>query len=149
MVKTIVPWLLTITTFSMLPLLIKDGLLLPTISLSVLYLTLVHNLDSLMTIGEERPRSVSSRIKSPAPLPPVTMTDTITKRLSVLSILGCAVLTLLAQAVPAPARFPFLWPLLISVYSAAHFMAALIFFNFLQISSSEEFGIKETKKKTN
>jgi len=151
-VRTIVPWLLTITTFSMLPLLIKDGLLLPTLSLSVLYLTLVTNLDSLQTIGEERPRSVSSRITmSPAPLPPVTMTQTITKRISAVSILGCVILTLLTMTVPAPETLPFLWPLLICVYSAAHFMAAFVFFNFLQFSSSEEkLGMKATrKKKTN
>ena len=145
--RTIVPWLLTISTFSMLPLLIKDGLLLPTLSLSVLFLTLIHSLDNLKTIGEEKPRSVSQRIQSPAPLPAVTMTETITKCLAKLSLAGCVVLILLSQSFPAPEKFPFLWPLLICIYSAAHFIAALIYFHFLQFSSPEDLSLKAKKKK--
>ena len=49
--KIILPWILTISTFSMTPLLIKDGLLIPTISLSALYLTVISNIDNLATIG--------------------------------------------------------------------------------------------------
>ena len=110
-VRTVVPWLLTITTFSMLPLLIKDGLLLPALSLSVLYLTLVHNLESLKTIGTERPRSVTSSrsLKSPAPLPVDTKAEIVTKRLSVISLLGCALLTLCSVTAPTPTRFSLLF----------------------------------------
>merc|ERR1712227_998186 len=71
--KTIVPWFLSITSFSMLPLLSYEGLLIPTVALTVLYLALVHDYDHLVTLGQDR--SVSLRTMSPAPpapLPPVS-----------------------------------------------------------------------------
>ena len=146
--KTIVPWFLTITSFSMLPLLSYEGLLIPTVALTVLYLALVHDYDHLVTLGQDR--SVSLRTMSPAPpapLPPVSTLNTVIRTLAHISLLGSALLTTLSQLIPAPDQYPFLWPLIISVYSAAHFMLALIYFHIVQFTSPEINRVKLKQKK--
>ena len=149
--RTVLPWLLTITTFSMLPLLAKDGLLLPGLALSVLHLTVTDNLEALSSIGRERPRSVSGSAPAPAPLPRVTLADSLITISARASLLGCCLLVVVSEAVSPPAQYPFLWPLLVCVYSAGHFLLALGYFHYLQFSAAGEGGTgkKGAKKKTN
>ena len=147
--RTVLPWLLTISTFSMLPLLAKDGLLLPGLALSVLHLTVTDNLEALSSIGRERPRSVSGSAPAPAPLPRVTLADSVLTASARASLLGCCVLVVVSEAVSPPAQYPFLWPLLVCVYSAGHFLLALGYFHYLQFSAAGEGGTKGAKKKTN
>merc|ERR1712211_20350 len=95
-------------------------------------------------------RSVSLRTMSPAPpapLPPVSTLNTVIRTLAHISLLGSAVLTTLSQLIPAPDQYPFLWPLIISVYSAAHFMLALIYFHIVQFTSPEISRVKLKQKK--
>ena len=146
LVRRCVPWLLTISTFSMLPLLVKDGLLIPTIALSVLYLTVNNNLHSLATIGQEK-------VTSPIPVPASanTLAGSVARWLMFLSLAGCAVITFLSQAVSPPPRYPFLWPLLVCVYSAAHFLLALAALHLLQFlgapDRSRQSRLREKKMK--
>ena len=49
----VIPWFLTISTFSKLPLLIKDGLLIPTIALSIMYLTIVINYSQFIPLKDK------------------------------------------------------------------------------------------------
>ena len=143
--RTIVPWILTVTTFSMLPLLIKDGLLLPTLALSLLYLTVSHSLPDLchMTLDTRH-----TPVTSPAPITPDTWSQTIIKTLGHVSLLGCVVITVMSQVVPPPDKYPYLWPLIICAYSAGHFLLALVYFHYLQFSGREIMG-KKLKQKTN
>ena len=84
------PWALAISCFSMLPLLVKDGLLLPCLSLCILHLTLLPSLPSLLP-----PAPAPSRSQSPLPsLPPTTLDI-------VFRLVGPA-----SPALPAPSLFP-------------------------------------------
>jgi len=138
---TVIPWFLTISTFSMLPLLIKDGLLIPTLSLSILFITLLSNLSEFCPAKEK----YSKRSKSPLPVMPPTTTEMLSKLAMIISLTGCLALTVLSVSVPPPVRYPFLWPLLISVYSAVHFLLFLLYFHVIQFTGNQE----ENHKKTN
>ena len=141
-VRLVVPWLLTITTFSMLPLLVKDGLLVPSLALSVLYLTVNNNLQALSTLAQEK---ASSPIPIPASVP--TWTSSLTRLVMILSLGGCVLITLLSQTLPPPVRYPFLWPLITSVYSAGHFTAALLTFHLLQFLGAPQDKARHTRLK--
>eukprot|EP00092_Neocalanus_flemingeri_P031405 GFUD01034110.1.p1 GENE.GFUD01034110.1~~GFUD01034110.1.p1 ORF type:complete len:499 (+),score=59.72 GFUD01034110.1:39-1535(+) len=139
---TVVPWFLTISTFSMLPLLIKDGLLIPTISLSILYLTMAINLDQFTPVKDK----YQKRTQSPVPVRPPTNFQTFLKICMFLSLVGCVVLTILSNVYPPPAKYPYLWPLAVSVYSAAHFILFGLYFHYLQFTCG---GSYDTQKKIN
>ena len=117
----------------MLPLLVKDGLLIPSISLSVLYLTVNNNLQCLTTIVQEK---AISPIPVPASVP--TFTSSVTRLLMILSLAGCVLITALSQSLAPPARYPYLWPLIICLYSAGHFLAALVTFHILQFLGPQD-----------
>jgi len=142
--RFILPWILTISTFSMTPLLIKDGLLIPTISLSALYLTVISNIDNLATIGQDT-RS-NPRSHSPIPKTPNTWLKSGIKILSITSIAGCCLILLLNQVVTPPSRYPYFWPMITCAYSAAHFLLALLFFHYVQFKS-EEIPVRSSGKK--
>ncbi|CAI6343530.1 unnamed protein product [Macrosiphum euphorbiae] len=105
-------WFVTLTTFSMLPLLIRDNLLVPFISLSLIYFILHYNIEKLLSQQKE-----TSKLHL----------------LRNLSLFGCVILTLCAIALKPPPKYPDLWPLIISVYSCMHFVLFLIYFNFSQL----------------
>jgi len=140
----VVPWFLTISTFSMLPLLIKDGLLIPTLSLSILYLTMAINYEQFTPVKDK----YQTRTQSPVPVRPPTTFQLCLKICMVISLSGCLVLTILSTTYPPPVRYPYLWPLAVSVYSAAHFIAFALFFHYLQFTAGEESHL-HSQKKTN
>ena len=125
-------WFLFISTFSMLPLILKDGLLIPYISLTIFYCFSVY-------------ASVDVRSKTLSPLQgnrvresteKSTETHFLKKCVTLLfyaSLLGCVLLTVGSVVLKPPARYPDLFPLLISVYSCVHFMAFFIYFSYRQI----------------
>jgi len=145
-VKTVVPWFLTITTFSMLPLLIKDGLLIPTLALSILYLTMAINYDQFSPVKDK----YQARTQSPVPVRPPTTFQLCLKICKVISLSGCLVLTIMSTTYPPPVRYPYLWPLAVSVYSAAHFLAFALFFHYVQFTAgAESQSYPHSQKKTN
>jgi len=140
--RTTLPWFITVATFSMLPLLTKDGLLLPSVALSVLHLTLMHNLSDLL------PKAVDPRRpQSPIPSLPPTTAELLLKATMVISLFGCIVITILSVTVAPPAKYPFLWPLVASVYGAAHFLLFFIYLLYLQIFATP--SLLSPSKKTN
>ncbi len=52
-----------------------------------------------------------------------------------LSLLGCAVLTLLAALAPSPRpdTWPDFWPVVVSAYSSVHFVAFAVYLNYVQL----------------
>lgn len=105
-------WFVSITTFSMLPLLIKDNLLVPFISMSLIYFIVYSNVETLFLKQKE------------------------TSRLNLLrhiSLLGCVILTICSILLKSPQKYPYLWPLIISTYSCVHFIAFLMYFNYEQL----------------
>ncbi|CAH1776224.1 unnamed protein product [Owenia fusiformis] len=132
-------WFLHITTFSMLPLLQKDGLLLATIATMLLYhlaTTQVYNCGTFL----EKPSANGKN-------------NIVLKTFFWLSMLGCAAIWIVSLTLRPPARYPDLWPVIISLYSCGHFLLFLCYFHWKQftwtIAGNEQSAknIKRTKQK--
>jgi hypothetical protein len=70
------------------------------------------------------------------------------------STVGCVVMAFASVFVKPPPNYPHLWPLLISVFSAAHFLAFWVYFQFCQLrlyqeNSCEILAMIEDSKKKN
>lgn len=105
-------WFLFITTFSMLPLLIKDNLLVPFVSLSLIYFVIYNNIEKLIPKQKEMPKMHLLRN---------------------LSLVGCVLLTICSVLIKPPEKYQYLWPLIISTYSCIHFIVFLMYFNLNQL----------------
>lgn len=116
-------WFLLISTFSMLPLLIKDGLLVPYISTMVIY--------SFLTLLVY-PRGVATPRVNRSP----DWADILEKLLFCISMVGIVILSLATAFIPAPTHLPDLFPLIVSVYSCGHFLLFLLFFHYQQFSAA-------------
>ncbi|XP_067935151.1 dolichyl pyrophosphate Man9GlcNAc2 alpha-1,3-glucosyltransferase-like [Watersipora subatra] len=98
-------WFAIVSIFSMLPLLLKDGLSLATLGTTGSFLSVMIWLD-------REAYSLTS-----------------TMQLS-LSGVGMAVLAICGMFVTPPSRLPDLWPVLISLYSCAHFVLFYFYLNY-------------------
>ncbi|KAF2355383.1 Glycosyl transferase ALG6/ALG8, partial [Trinorchestia longiramus] len=121
-------WFLSVTVFSMVPLLDKDGLFLPSLSLCVLWVLVYEvaashckslNLKSVIADGR-------------------TGVDAALRRwgtaLVCVSALCCAVLVLAFKCIHPPSRYPDLFAVLIALASCAHFCFFAVYFHFRQFS---------------
>eukprot|EP00112_Aurelia_sp_Birch-Aquarium-sp1_P027001 Seg996.3 transcript_id=Seg996.3/GoldUCD/mRNA.D3Y31 product="Dolichyl pyrophosphate Man9GlcNAc2 alpha-1 3-glucosyltransferase" protein_id=Seg996.3/GoldUCD/D3Y31 len=102
-------WFLLISTFSMFPLLEKDGQALSYVALVALFLLLACQCFDF------------------------TKKHDTFKYLFLASIIGAVIIHLLAIAVKPPERLPDLFPVLFAVYSCGHFLLAFLYFNVIQI----------------
>uniref|UniRef100_G3MSJ2 Alpha-1,3-glucosyltransferase n=1 Tax=Amblyomma maculatum TaxID=34609 RepID=G3MSJ2_AMBMU len=105
----LVVWFTSVATFSMFPLLYKDGLVTPYVALVVLNLVFVYQ----------------AYLKD-------VQTNGLTTLLFSLSLIGCAALNIAHLTVPPPSRYPDLHPLLNAAYSCGHFVLFLIYTHYLQ-----------------
>lgn len=120
-------WFLLISNLSMLPLFLKDNLLIPFISLSALFLWFVKaNVMFLSNLGKK----VNKNAKIGLLKSLIFLNFT---RLFNLSLYGCVILTFCSVFIKPPVRYPDLWPLLVSLYSLLHFFLFGIYFNVVQI----------------
>jgi len=104
-------WFLCIAHFSMVPLYFKDDLMIPSIAILMLYLILAYN-----SLKIDCNRWVTFGLT--------------------LSAVGCVVLTVAFLTLPPPVMYPYLWTLLISVWSFVHFSAFLLYFLYVQFYHS-------------
>lgn len=118
-------WFLCISVFSMLPLLLKDKLLIPYIALSTLFV-LTFECCSFNEVSS-RKGSESSNKQSVFAF----LVHNI-KYLYNLSLIVCLVLTISCLTIIPPKRYPDIWPLIVSVYSCVHFIGFLVYFNVKQ-----------------
>lgn len=139
-------WFLVTSTFSMLPLLLKDGLFLPYVvtSLAFLYFS-VYLLSALERTSEEELRL--------GPCHKLTQYFLSKHTLSLLikctfgaSLVFMAGLSFMSVAVDPPAKLPDLYPVVVSVFSFFQFLALLLYFNLVQLT---ELTNKKGQKKTN
>ncbi|XP_030311066.1 dolichyl pyrophosphate Man9GlcNAc2 alpha-1,3-glucosyltransferase isoform X2 [Calypte anna] len=140
-------WFLLVSTFSMLPLLLKDSLLLPYTVTSLAFLSACLASFSILekTSAEDlqlKPFSLSlkgymSWFKS---FPKIVRT------LFLLSITLMGILSLLSAAVPPPQRFPDLFPVSVSIISCLHFLLFLVYFNVVMLWDSKN---SRSQKKIN
>lgn len=107
-------WFGIVSTFSMLPLLIKDGLTTAFIGTTILYLLVTMSLYDVFTYkGWKR---------------------SIQKLVFTMSVLGMVALTVGSLAVKPPVHLPDLFPVLVSVYSCLHFLLFLVYFHYRQLT---------------
>ncbi|XP_054240351.1 dolichyl pyrophosphate Man9GlcNAc2 alpha-1,3-glucosyltransferase [Indicator indicator] len=131
-------WFLLVSTFSMLPLLLKDGLLLPYTMTSLAFLSVCVASFSIFekTSAEDLQlklfllsfRGYVSWVKS---------FPKIVKILFLLSVTLMAVLSLMSATVNPLQRLPDLFPLSVSLISCLHFMLFLVYFNVVIIWDSK------------
>lgn len=125
-------WFLQIATFSMLPLLVVDKLVLAYVCTNLIYLLLIR-----LVLAAE----TTTRPKEDAKWDVLLLSRISDNRLLHVvfyasSLIGCAALAICHLFVPAPKRFPHLFPLLISVYCCCHFSLFLCYFNYRQWTTS-------------
>ncbi|XP_067015118.2 dolichyl pyrophosphate Man9GlcNAc2 alpha-1,3-glucosyltransferase [Anabrus simplex] len=144
-------WFLLVSVFSMLPLFIKDGLLIPCFAVTAFYVMSIF-----LTIDFEfkEPDCSNSEVgiltfkphiidkgKRPSRkdleiLPNQIQSHSVKKQclqfLFIVSMIGCVVLTFCAAVLKPPSKYPDLYTLIISVYSCGHFLLFFFYFNYRQ-----------------
>lgn len=138
-------WFLQISTFSMLPLLLKDGLLVPyaVTSLAFLYFSM-YLLSPLKHCTEEELRMGAYR-RILFFLPKVDMGCAVRWKFYI-SILAMAALSIASVTLSPPAHLPDLFPVLISTFAFLHFLGTFVYFNIIQLTDS---STKKSQKKVN
>lgn len=130
-------WFLLVSNFSMLPLLIKDGLLIPFVGTTMIYVV-AYSIILKMADQNTRFFSIFSAYRVYKAIRPNNIKKSVYFNVLstnfLLSCLGMVVLTFAAVYMKPLPRFPDLLPLLISVYSCVHFVIFFIYFNRLQFS---------------
>ena len=144
-----ITWFLIVSTFSMWPLLLKDGLALATLALQGIFVTIAHYI-SLLDFGA---KNEGQNVKRTSPKP-LTNKDLIKGHvqdwtvwtLFNLSVIGYGAMMLASVYLLPPPKYPDLWPLLISVYSAGHFVVFWIYFSYCQFKAFRNIKVTPQKK---
>ncbi|XP_053549643.1 dolichyl pyrophosphate Man9GlcNAc2 alpha-1,3-glucosyltransferase [Bombina bombina] len=127
-------WFLLVSTFSMLPLLIKDGLLMAYIVTMLAFLLInvaflrIHEKTSEESL-KLRPFCTAIRRSAPR----FRIPEPVVGILFLASLVLMAALTFVSAVLVPPRRFPDLFPVLVSAVSCAHFLIFLLYFNIVQI----------------
>ncbi|KAJ8682276.1 hypothetical protein QAD02_018068 [Eretmocerus hayati] len=136
-------WFLIISVFSMLPLLIKDGLYLAYFASLIFFIIStswmwfepkVSLIKGKEEVREEKPSS--KKVKTKKSVSVWTSSDLYINVVFTLSLLGVLMLSICSVVLKAPQRYPDLYPLLVSVYSCVHFVLFLIYFNYQQFCAT-------------
>uniref|UniRef100_A0A4W4GTT5 Alpha-1,3-glucosyltransferase n=1 Tax=Electrophorus electricus TaxID=8005 RepID=A0A4W4GTT5_ELEEL len=130
---------------SMLPLLLKDGLLLPYAVTSLAFLFLcVYLLSALHRSSQEL--HLGSCYNLTRGCLSARNFSLLVKCAFGISMAAMAVLSTASAALEPPARLPDLFPVLVSIFSCMHFLASLLYFNFVQLTEPPS---RRGQKKTN
>lgn len=116
-----VTWFLIVSVFSMLPLLVKDGLTVPLIALTVLMYVIFHSVQNSTSPSH-------SKLSTKNPL---WFWMTMSFRFS---LAGFCFLTVISLTLNPPLRFPDLFPVLLSIYSCVHYCFFCLYFHFCQFT---------------
>lgn len=136
-------WFLQISTFSMLPLIIKDNLLIGYLALSCFYILVVKLLSEIYFKNEKNQFfdifllrnffNLKSKVKSSKKVLEINFVDKSMLYGFYLSFLGSIFIILCSFTIQPPESLPHLFPLIISAYSCGHFLLFLIYFNVKQL----------------
>ncbi|XP_012733523.2 dolichyl pyrophosphate Man9GlcNAc2 alpha-1,3-glucosyltransferase [Fundulus heteroclitus] len=138
-------WFLQASTFSMLPLFLKDGLLVPYAVTSVGYLFLTFYLLSALDDCSEAEMNLGCYSKLFFFLPKTYLACMMRWKFY-LSIALMAVLSILSVVLDPPPHLPDLFPVLVSTTAFLHFLGAFLHFNIVQFSEPVS---KKSQKKNN
>ncbi|XP_029489107.2 dolichyl pyrophosphate Man9GlcNAc2 alpha-1,3-glucosyltransferase [Oncorhynchus nerka] len=140
-------WFLQASTFSMLPLFLKDGLLVPYVVTSLAFLFFsIYLLSALEHCSEDKLRLGPYR-RLLICMPRMDL-GRVTKWKFYFSITAMAGLSFMSVALAPPDQLPDLFPLLVSVFSYLHFLGLLLYFNIVQIAEPPQF-VRKNQKKSN
>jgi alpha-1,3-glucosyltransferase len=113
-------WFVVVSTFSLQPLLIRDGQLVPYAVLMIIYtLVSLEIFNGLLTLSIARIFTMNNLL--------------VVSYLA--SILMCFILSIVAVVVEPPAKYPHLHQTINSLYSCGHFVGFLLFFYYKQFRS--------------
>ncbi|XP_068175741.1 dolichyl pyrophosphate Man9GlcNAc2 alpha-1,3-glucosyltransferase [Antennarius striatus] len=127
-------WFLLISSFSMVPLLIKDGLLLPYAVTSVAFLFLATYLLSALECYSEEELRLDAYRKLFFCLPKLDLVCIVRWKFYV-SVAIMAALSIVSAALVPPPHLPDLFPVLVSAAAFLHFLGMFLYFNIVQFSS--------------
>ncbi|XP_064187996.1 dolichyl pyrophosphate Man9GlcNAc2 alpha-1,3-glucosyltransferase [Anguilla rostrata] len=140
-------WFLLTSTFSMLPLLLKDGLLLPyaVTSLAFLFLSL-YLLSALdrVTVDDLR---IGPYVRLYRTCFPTINIPLIIKWKFAFFLLAMAGLSFTSAALEPPANLPDLFPVLVSLCAYFQFLGCLVYFNVVQLMESPSVDDRGKKNK--
>uniref|UniRef100_A0A182S7W0 Alpha-1,3-glucosyltransferase n=1 Tax=Anopheles maculatus TaxID=74869 RepID=A0A182S7W0_9DIPT len=137
-------WFLQLATFSMLPLLHKDGLSGAFVGLSLISLTLLRTARETKSSNKNHNPSydvLHLRGLLPDGFANQSTFGSVVVTLFYLSLLGQVLLLVAFLCLAPPAHLPFLYPLLISAYSCGHFVLFYLYFNYRQFCSSDQASV--------
>lgn len=126
-------WFLQVSTFSMFPLLVKDGLLGPFVSLSIVYFMMTKLLIDYSKGQKHERKNFLSILWNIGKQSEGKLAENFFVSCFVLSTVAEILLVVAFLFVPAPAHLPFLHPLLISAFSCCHFLMFFAYFNVKQL----------------
>lgn len=113
-------WFLSVAHFSMLPLYAKDDIVLPAFVVIALYTFLAN---SSLDYDPKKSKLLAMA--------------------AAVSGIGCVVLTAVFLTCPSPPAYPYLWTLLVSVWSFIHFIAFFVYFLWVQfVSGAQSLKVK-------
>ncbi|XP_072245198.1 dolichyl pyrophosphate Man9GlcNAc2 alpha-1,3-glucosyltransferase [Leuresthes tenuis] len=126
-------WFLQASTFSMLPLFLKDGLLVPYVVTSVAFLFLsIYLLSALDHCSEDELR-LGTYKKLFFCFPKMDLACIVRWKFYI-SIAAMAVLSILSVVLDPPPHLPDLFPVLVSTTAFLHFLGTFIYFTIVQFS---------------
>ncbi|NWI85945.1 ALG6 glucosyltransferase, partial [Pitta sordida] len=131
-------WFLLVSTFSLLPLLLRDGQLLPYAVTTPAFLTAC--LASFSILDKTSPDDLHLKAFSLSLKRHVSWLKSfprIVRSLFLLSLSLMGVLSLLSAALPPPHSLPDLFPLSVAVLSCSHFLLFLVYFNVVLLWDSK------------
>uniref|UniRef100_A0A1A8NNV4 Alpha-1,3-glucosyltransferase n=5 Tax=Nothobranchius TaxID=28779 RepID=A0A1A8NNV4_9TELE len=126
-------WFLQASTFSMLPLFLKDGLLVPYAVTSAAFLLLSICLLSVLDHCSEEEMELRTYKKLLFCHPKMDLARIVRWKFYI-SVAAMAGLSILSVALEPPRRLPDLFPVLVSTIAFLHFLGTFIHFNILQFS---------------
>lgn len=159
-------WFLIMSTFSMLPLLMKDGLVIAYIGSTIfytisfyIYVKNDHNDKNMISpyytqliklikdINDSRPNmnDVTTLIVTHLWDNYVILKIIVLRLIFTVSMIGCITLTFLSITFIPPEKYPDLFAVLISTYSFVHFFVFFIYFNVEQIRLPQSFDYVKLK----
>lgn len=130
-------WFLQVATFSMLPLLVRDNLLLAFMALNAFYLLLIKLLTEIPNPRKEKNEEYKIDVLKLSRLQPVHSKSSYLEMsklwLFYLSLCGQIILLILLIFVPPPLQLPHIFPLLISAFCCIHFTFFFLCFCYKQL----------------
>ncbi|KAK1339936.1 hypothetical protein QTO34_018500 [Cnephaeus nilssonii] len=139
-------WFLLVSTFSMLPLLLKDDLLMPTIvTVMAFFIACATSFSIFEKTSEEELQLKSFSISVRKYLPCFTFLPRVIQRLFLMSVITMVLLTLMTVTLDPPQKFPDLFSVLVCFVSCLKFLFFLIYFNIIIMWDSKS---RRNQKKT-